>query len=114
MSWWVSLNDENGSPVTVDSFEDGGTYALGGSSEADLNITYNYSPHYYRHLDEDEGLMWLRGKKAADTIERLETAIAALGTERDKDYWKATPGNAGYALSILLKWARQYPDAVFR
>ena len=30
------------------------------------------------------------------------------------DYWAATPGNAGKALNILLKWAKQFPDATFK
>jgi hypothetical protein len=29
-----------------------------------------------------------------------------LGVECDDDYWKPTPGNAGYALSVLLSWAK--------
>ncbi len=28
-------------------------------------------------------------------------------------YWKATPGNAGHVLNVLLEWARQHPDAVW-
>jgi len=43
----------------------------------------------------------------------LQKAISLLGTERDPDYWKATEGNAGYALSILLGWARLHPTAKF-
>jgi hypothetical protein len=114
MSWWVSLNDESGNPVQVSSFEEGGTYALGGSTKADLNITYNYSPFYYEHIDKDAGLRWLDGKVAKDTVAVLQIAVDALGSIRDEDYWKKTPGNAGYALSILLVWAMLYPDGVWR
>ena len=52
-------------------------------------------------------------KTARDTTARLERAVETLGTQRDDDYWKPTPGNAGYALSILLKWARQHPNGVW-
>lgn len=99
--------------VQVERFQDGGTYAVGGSTEASLNITYNYSPFYYNHLDKENGLRFLNGKRAGDVIKALEYAVSALGTTRDNDYWASTPGNAGAALAVLLSWARQYPDAIF-
>lgn len=114
MSWDVSLSDaETGACVEVERFEEGGTYVLGGSTYASLNITYNYSAFYYEHLDQERGLKWLDGKRGAETIERLEYVVAALGTTPDRDYWAKTPGNAGRALAMLLSWARQYPDAVW-
>ena len=67
MSWWVSLNDKNGNPLKVASFVEGGTIVVGGSREADLNITYNYGPLYYEHLDVRKGLRWLSKKTGADT-----------------------------------------------
>jgi len=112
MSWWVSLS-KDGKLVKVESHVEGATYCLEGSDGADLNITYNYSPHYYNSLDKRKGLEWLDGKKAKEALARLERAIKELGTEKDNDYWKSTPGNAGYALLILLKWAKQYPEAIF-
>lgn len=111
MSHWVYLNDESG-PVTVDSHSDGGTYALGGTSEASLNITYNYAADMWRTLGEG-GVRSLHGKRAGEVLGVLAAAVAMVGTDRDDNYWAATPGNAGYALSILLGWARQYPDATF-
>lgn len=99
--------------VQVERFQDGGTQVMGGSTEASLNITYNYSPYYYEVLDKENGLRFLNNKRAGDVIAVLESAVAALGTYRDDDYWAKTPGNAGFALSILLAWARQYPDATF-
>ena len=100
-------------PVEVESHTEGGTYALGGTDRAELNITYNYSKYFYRELDAEKGLRWLYGQTGEAVIPRLEKAIAALGTKQDTNYWADTPGNAGYALSILLKWAKQHPDAVF-
>ena len=111
MSWWVSLKDENGEIEFVESYTEGGTYAVGGSNEADLNITYNYSPFYYKHLNEDDGLRWLDGKLANETLNALDHAVEKLGIEKDADYWAATSGNAGYALSILLSWAKQHPES---
>lgn len=97
----------------VDNHEDGGTYQVGGSTEAWLNITWNYAEFYYEHLDADLGIRWLYGKTGRETEERLAQAVVALGTTQHHDYWEPTRGNAGYALNILLGWARQHPDAVW-
>lgn len=112
MSWWVSLR-ENGEYVKVPLHREGGTYALEGSDEAELNITYNYSQHFHETIDSEIGIRWLNKKQAAQVIRVLEIAIFALGTEKDPDYWKTTKGNAGYSLSILLEWAKSNPNAIF-
>ncbi|MBA7641795.1 hypothetical protein ES703_49480 [subsurface metagenome] len=112
MSWWVSLKENNKS-VKVEHFTAGGTYPIGGTDEAELNITYNYSELYYRYLDKELGLKWLHQREAKYCIEKLKNAVKELGTKQDEDYWKATNGNAGYALNILLKWARRHPEAKF-
>lgn len=97
----------------TEPFEDGGTYVMGGSSECELNITYNYSRFYYETLDSEDGLRALNNQRAGDWIERLESAVAVLGTDRDDDYWKASAGNAGAALARLLAWARAYPEGIW-
>ncbi|KKK53646.1 hypothetical protein LCGC14_3092730, partial [marine sediment metagenome] len=56
----------------------------------------------------------LDGKRASDVTTALEHAVRYLGTARSGDYWAATQGNAGYALNILLGWAKEYPEAVFK
>jgi hypothetical protein len=114
MSFWVSLTGEDGNIIDVSSFEEGGTYQVGGCNRADLNITYNYSPYYYEVLDTDNGLRWLDGKEASECIDRLQKSVDVLGVEHSDNYWDSTKGNAGYALSILLGWARKNPQAVFR
>jgi hypothetical protein len=113
MSYWVSLNDAEGRHCVVDSHVEGGTHVLGGTTEADLNITYNYGAFFRTHLDKENGLRALHGQKAGDWIEPLAVAVKALGTEAADIYWAATPGNAGRALSVLLKWAQQHPDATW-
>ena len=113
MSWWVSLCGEDGDPLPVEAHREGGTYDLAGCEEADLNVTYNYGPHYYSALDAVSGIKWLRGKSGAETIERLERAVACLGVVRADNYWAETRGNAGFALSILLAWARQHPEGIW-
>ena len=114
MSYDINLIGENGEPVEVEKHAEGGTHVLGGTTAASLNVTYNYGRFYRDTIDRHEGIWWLYGKKASECIQRLREAIGTLGTDKDNDYWAATEGNAGYALSILLKWAEQYPDAEFR
>jgi hypothetical protein len=113
MSWDIYLKDEEGETVPVTLFKEGGTYPIGGENKAILNVTYNYSQEFIRALDEDKGIRCLDGKKAKDTVEDLDLAVELLGIERDVDYWKDTEGNAGYALSILLQWAKDNPEAVW-
>lgn len=107
MSYDVSL--EGAGPVK--RISEGGTQVLGGSTEAELNITYNYS-EVYNLLGFN--ISQLNGQKAGDWIPELDALVSRLGTKQFTDYWAPTPGNAGYALSILLEWAKQYPDAIFR
>ena len=112
MSWDVMLEDEAGKPVAVDKFAEGGTYPVGGTEYAALNVTYKYGRSFRTALNP-AGLAWLGGKLAGDVIADLERAVASLGTERDPDYWADSPGNAGFALSILLRWAKANPQATF-
>ena len=84
---------------------------MDGSTDASLNVTFNYSGFYYAHLNFDGGLRWLDKKPAHTTIDSLRSAILELGFNQDADYWAVTPGNAGYALWILLAWATLHPDA---
>jgi hypothetical protein len=91
----------------------GGTYALGGSSLAEHNITYNYSSFYFETIDPKLGIGWLYGKTGAETLGVLKAAVERLGTEQDPDYWKATRGNAGHALIALIDFASARPDGVW-
>lgn len=113
MSWWVYLYGDGPDALEVPTHSEGGTHVMGGIGRAELNITWNYSEWYYQELDRKDGLQWLKGKKAKDCMERLERAVTALGTNQNSDYWKSTRGNAGYALNILLGWARLHPEGVF-
>ena len=114
MSHWVYLQYDDGRTCRVPPHREGATYPLGGEGEdeAELSVTYNYEAHYRRVLHPD-GLRWLHGRHARDCIEALERAVRELGTTPSENYWDPTEGNAGYALSILLSWARLHPDARF-
>lgn len=90
----------------------GGTYALGGTTEAHLNVTYNYAEHFVRVLGE-KGIRSIYGTTGADSIPVLEAAISKLGDDADDDYWKATEGNAKQALVQLVALAKIRPDGVW-
>ena len=52
--------------VEVPSFEEGGTLALGGTTEADLNVTYNYGKLFrFASLD---------GLTGAEAVKRIQIA----------------------------------------
>jgi hypothetical protein len=116
VSWWVSLADDDGI-VQVERHDEGGVIVReGGSTDAELNVTFNYWPFFWlawpEQLERSNELHeMLDERRARDTSPLLEHAIALLQTDRDDDYWARTTGSAGYALSILLRWARQHPDA---
>ncbi len=116
MSHDFSLND----PVTKQCIEldfvhqiTGGTYAVGGTKQAELNITYNYGVHFRRVIDEDKGIRAIVGMTGAESIPILKSAIEKLGDDADPDYWKPTEGNAKRALHGLLAFAQLRPDGVW-
>ena len=116
MSYDISLHDpETGDIVLLPEKHNlrGGTYAVGGTHAAELNITYNYSPYFYQTLGS-EGIHSLYGKTGWEAMPLLAQAVNTLGTETDNDYWKSTPGNAGKALRDLLTLCQAAPDAIIR
>jgi len=118
MSWYVDLVVD-GKPVQVEPHQAGCMQVaeLRGDelvaidrTDASCSVTYNYSLLFgLAGFDIRD----MHGKKASETIESLKSAVEKLGTRRDEDYWKETPGNAGAALESLLHWAQQYPDATW-
>jgi hypothetical protein len=116
MSYDLALREPDGSIAIVPDGHDlrGGTYALGGSAYAELNITYNYGPHFRRVFADDKGVRSLYGMTGADSIPILRSAIAQLGNDVDpNDYWNPTEGNAKAALTNLLFLARACPTAIW-
>jgi hypothetical protein len=101
---WIELEEPH--------FMRGGTYCLGGSRTAELNVTYNYGKHYYRTMGE-MGLRSIYGLTGAESIPILTAAIGQLADDVDDDYWKSTEGNAKAALLQLLSLARMRPDGVW-
>jgi hypothetical protein len=128
MSYNVYLKDAiTGQILELDSPHQmkGGTYCLGGTTEAALNITYNYSVHFHRvfpakpsdHLCAENGMIsgvrFIYGSSGADSISILKQAIAQLGDDINDDYWEPTEGNAKRSLMHLLALAQMRPDGVW-
>ena len=91
----------------------GGTYALGGTTEAWLNVTYNYGVPFRKALGE-KGIRSIYGLTGAESVPVLRDAAAKLGDDVDDDYWKATEGNAKHALVQLLGLAMLCPNGVWK
>lgn len=116
MSYDIGLCDPiTGEVLKLDSPHQikGGTYALGGTTAASLNITYNYAPRFYMAFG-DRGIRTLYYLTGGESIPLLEKAISLLGNDVDEDYWKATEGNAKRALYGLLALAKLRPDGVWK
>lgn len=117
MSYDITLND----PVTKQVIElnephfmRGGTYAVGGTKELWLNITYNYASIFYRaEVLGEGGIRSIYGMTGAESIPILRKAIEALGDDVDPDYWKAKEGNAKKSPCQLLSMAQLRPDGIW-
>lgn len=115
MSYDISLVDPvSREELQLDTphFMRGGTYAVGGTTNASLNITYNYADQFHKVFPE-KGIRQIYGMSGADSIPVLEAAISKLGDDVDEDYWKSTEGNAKRALEQLLALAKMRPDGVW-
>lgn len=114
MSYDIYLNEPEGGTCQLEIHGiRGGTYAMGGTNEAWLNVTYNYSKHFHKHVDSEQGIRWLYGKTGKETIPRLAEAISALKPDESDDYWESTEGNARLALMGLKVFAEARPDGVW-
>lgn len=90
----------------------GGTYAVGGTREAWLNVTYNYAKHYSRVFGE-KGIRTIYGMTGAESIPVIKAAMAQLKDDVSEDYWEPTEGNAKKALAQLLAFAQMRPDGIW-
>lgn len=137
MSYDIYLTD----PVSRDPIEleeahymRGGTYALSGTTEAWLNITYNYADWYYSPgvfaptEEESKGIRTIYGMSGAESIPVLKKAIATLESltvdisEEDRrncekqgatGYWIPTRANAIRPLYQLVALAQMRPDGIW-
>ncbi len=133
MSYDISLRD----PVTGQTLQldaphhmRGGTYQVGGTTDAHLNVTWNYATHYYRvftpaplrpgvdqyHAKDGGtvgGIRSIYGLTGAESIPVLQHAIDQLGDDTHPYYWEPTEGNAKRSLKQLLALAQMRPDGVW-
>jgi len=109
MSYDIRL-EKDGEVVLLEepNLERGGMYALGGTNEAWLNVTYNYAKFFYSTMG-DKGIRSLYGVTAKDSIPMLKGAIGKLKPDFTSNYWDATEGNAQKALQSLLAIAEKAP-----
>jgi hypothetical protein len=96
----------------------GGTYCVGGTSTATLNITYNYADILYRVLPKLEstgysGIRSIYGLTGAESIPLLKQAISQLADDVSTDYWQSTEGNVKSALLKVLALAQLRLDGVW-
>jgi len=113
MGWDVDL-EVDGKIAQVTAHREGSNIAIGGSTDASMLVTYNYSKIYAEKLKLSVP-DFLKDKTANDTIPFLRESIAILGTDKRTDnYWEASPGNARHILVVLLDWATQHPTGVWR
>ena len=116
MGYSIRIKRADGGDAVLPEKHDiaGGTYAVGGTKDAWLYVTYNYAGTFHRVIG-GEGLRSLDGGSVKDLLPVLEKAISALGdAQPDADYWKATDGNAKKALVNLKAIAdlalQAFPD----
>lgn len=132
MSYDVWLKDPiTKEPLEIDKphFMAGGTYAIGGTTELWLNITYNYG-RWYRRADifGKDGIWSICGMSGSDSIPVLERAIASLESMQEDlsadevaeyeakgatGYWLPTRENAITPLRYLLNFAKMRPDGIW-
>lgn len=138
MSYDIYLVD----PVTKEQIETdmphmmaGGTYAIGGTKELWLNVTYNYARWYYKDgvfaetEEESNGIRSIYGLSGAESVNVLQNAISVLqdmtediSDEERKEYeeqgitgyWLPTRENAIKPLYQLLAMAQIRPDGIWR
>jgi hypothetical protein len=114
MGWDVHLELPDGTTARVESHQEGSTIAIGGSDEADMCVTYNYSPIYYEKFGQSLP-DYLKDKRARNTIKFLEKGLKKFTTtDPTGSYWDKNEGNAGHMVVVLLAWARSNPDAIWR
>lgn len=132
MSYDISLVD----PVTKETLimdsphqMRGGTYAIGGTDEMWLNVTYNYGRWYRKdYAFGENGIRSINGLSGAESIPVLKKAITGLEESKEElpeeevnqcleqgvsGYWMPTRENAIRPLYQLLVMAQMRPDGVW-
>lgn len=101
MSWDICLNDEDGQPVEVEQHEEGGTFALGGTTRAELNITYNYGA-LVRLAAKAVGYDLITGMAKREDNESV-FSLLLLTYDFSEDAVNALPGKTGEDTKDILR-----------
>lgn len=120
MSYDIRLHDPvSREPIELEAkhFMRGGTYAIDGTPEVWLNITYNYSKFYYE-AEPEKGIRVIYGKTGAESIPVLQNMIDQItkkhpNLETSENYWDSMTGNAIKPLHQLIAMAKMRPDGVW-
>ena len=91
----------------------GGTYQVGGTTDASLNITYNYAKYFRWVFNDEKGIRKLYGMTGEGSIPALKEAISLLNDDVSGNYWESTEGNAKRSLIQLLTLAKLRPDGIW-
>ena len=118
MSYDIRLVQKGtGETVTMpeNHFIRGGIYAVEGTKQLCLNITYNYSTVLARVLGDERGIRSLYGQKSYDTLQTLCSAIKKCNRADISDnYWQPAENNVAMALVGLLEMALMAPTGVWQ
>lgn len=108
MSYSLRLENDGGIiEFKEPQHEAGGTFAVGGTTLAELNVTYNYAK-ILKEVFGAEGIRRLYGMTAHDSIPLLITVRIMLGNApASGDYWQANEGNVCQAVRSLHRIAEQ-------
>lgn len=114
MSYDICLKDKDGAVIQLPCAHQqrGGTYAIGGTTEAWLNVTYNYGEILRRVLGE-KGIRSIYGMTGKESLAALTLAACELKDDNEGDYWKPTEGNVKRALISLATLAMLAPDGIW-
>ena len=80
--------------------------------DASTSVSYNYRPYLIKSIG-NSGIYELDGKTGKATIKTLKRAIEALGNQRNT-YWEPLEGDCKVILEVLLEWAVEHKNAVWR
>jgi hypothetical protein len=117
MSYYVKMYDPETKKTVNFKYKhgyQGSNFILGGTTEAFVNITYNYAKYYKETIDKDTGLYSLHNKTGKEALPIIQKAINELGIDYNENYWAATRGNAGYALLAIEFFCRMRPDGIIK
>lgn len=118
----IDMVDSGGRILSVEKHSAGGTIVIGGTTLAEISMTYNYAWFFYKFMDTEKGIKaicGLTGKKAKPIIENMMGELSTTGTgnglsEAECNYWCPTPSNVMKILRVLLRWCEQHPKGIFK